>query len=124
MKRSLQQGTLLRIFISENERYEGRPLAEWIVHRAVEEGLAGATVLRGLQGFGWHQQVHSTRILALSEDLPLVVEIVDQEDRIDGFLPHLAEAVPEGLITLEKVRYLHYRRGTGPTPSSPGPATV
>ncbi|MDQ7007829.1 MAG: DUF190 domain-containing protein [Acidobacteriota bacterium] len=105
MKQRLEPGLLLRIFISENERHEGRPLADWIVRRALEEGLAGATVLRGLQGFGGHRQVRSAHILALSDDLPLVVEIVDREARIEAFLPQLAEAVPEGLITLEKVQY-------------------
>lgn len=110
MIRRMQDGTLLRIFIGENERHEGRPLAEWIVRRAMEEGLAGATVLRGLQGFGLSHHLHTTRVLRLSEDLPLVVEIVDEEEKVKAFLPLLHDAVAEGLITLEKVRFLLHRR--------------
>jgi PII-like signaling protein len=107
--KSQSEGQLLRIFIGESDRWEGRPLYEAIVHRARAVGLAGATVIRGLEGFGAHSRLHTTRILRLSEDLPVVVEIVDQADRIEQFLPALDEMVIEGMVTLEKVRVIAYR---------------
>jgi len=107
------EGELLRIFLGESDRHGGRPLHEVIVHRAREAGLAGATVLRGLAGFGAHSRIHFARILRLSQDLPLVVEIVDRPERIEAFLPVLDELVQEGMITLEKVRVVAYRSGTG-----------
>ena len=100
---------LLRIFIGESDKHEGRPLYERIVEIAREQGLAGATVLRGTYGFGAHSRLHSAKILRLSEDLPMVVEIVDRPDRIEAFLPILDGMITEGLITLEKVRVLAYR---------------
>jgi hypothetical protein len=106
------EGQLLRIFIGESDRWEGRPLYEAIVRRARETGLAGATVLRGMEGFGAHSRVHTARILRLSTDLPIVVEIVDRPERIEAFLPLLDEMVAEGMITLEKVRIIAYRHGT------------
>jgi len=106
------EGQLLRIFIGESDRWEGRPLFEAIVRRAREVGLAGATVLRGMEGFGAHSRVHTARILRLSTDLPIVVEIVDRPERIEAFLPLLDEMVTEGMITLEKVRIIAYRHGT------------
>jgi hypothetical protein len=105
-----EDGMLLRIFIAESDRHRGRPLYEAIVLAAREQGLAGATVLRGVLGYGAHSQLHAAKVLSLSEDLPLVVEIVDTEERLDSFLPWLDEAVGEGLVTLEKVRVLRYRR--------------
>lgn len=108
------QAQLLRIFIGESDRAEGRPLYEAIVLAAREAGLAGATVLRGLEGFGAHSRIHTARILRLSEDLPIVVEIVDREDRIAAFLPRLDAMVGEGLITLETVQVLIYRHGERP----------
>jgi PII-like signaling protein len=107
--KSQAEGQLLRIFIGESDRWEGKPLYEAIVHRARELGLAGATVVRGLEGFGAHSRLHTTRILRLSEDLPVVVEIVDEADRIESFLPVLDEMVDEGMVTLEKVRVIAYR---------------
>jgi PII-like signaling protein len=107
--KSQSEGQLLRIFIGESDRWEGRPLYEAIVHRARAAGLAGATVIRGLEGFGAHSRLHTTRILRLSEDLPVVVEIVDEGDRIEAFLPALDEMVVEGMVTLEKVRVIAYR---------------
>jgi PII-like signaling protein len=107
--KSQSEGQLLRIFIGESDRWEGRPLYEAIVHRARAAGLAGATVIRGLEGFGAHSRLHTTRILRLSEDLPVVVEIVDNADRIEAFLPALDEMVDEGMVTLEKVRVIAYR---------------
>jgi PII-like signaling protein len=106
-------GQLLRIFIGESDRWEGRPLYEAIVHRARAAGLAGATVIRGLEGFGAHSRLHTTRILRLSEDLPVVVEIVDRAERIEAFLPALDEMVDEGMVTLEKVRVIAYRAPEG-----------
>lgn len=106
-----RDGKLLRIFIGENDKYEGRPLFEWIVRKARESGLAGATVLRGLEGFGARSRLHTTKVLRLSTDLPIVVEIVDTEDKIEAFLPLIDEAVGEGLATLEKVEVRFYRSG-------------
>jgi hypothetical protein len=105
------EGQLLRIFVGESDRWHGRPLHEAIVARARETGLAGATVLRGLEGFGAHSRIHTARILRLSEDLPLVIEIVDRAERIAAFLPALDEMVREGMITLERVQVIAYRSG-------------
>ena len=105
------EGELLRIFIGESDHWNGKPLFEAIVLRARELGLAGATVLRGLEGFGAHSRLHTSSILRLSQDLPIVVEIVDQRDRIEAFLPILDEMVHEGMITVEKVRVIAYREG-------------
>jgi len=104
-------GELLRIFIGESDRWHGQPLSEAIVRRAREHGLAGATVLRGLEGFGAHSRIHTSSILRLSEDLPIVVEIVDEREIIEAFLPLLDEMVTEGMITVEKVRVIAYREG-------------
>ena len=103
------EGTLLRIFIGESDTWEGRPLYQAIVSRVREEGIAGATVIRGIEGFGAHSRIHTTRILRLSEDLPVIVEIVDATDRIDRILPMLDSMVTEGLITMEKVHIVAYR---------------
>ena len=103
------EGKLLRIFIGESDTWRGRPLYEAIVRRLREEGFAGATVIRGIEGFGAHSHVHSARILRLSEDLPLVIEVVDKEDRIAKALPILDEMVTEGLVTLERVEIVAYR---------------
>lgn len=104
-----QSGKLLRIFIGESDRHKGRPLYEWIVRKAREEGLAGATVLRGLEGFGAHSRIHTAKVLRLSSDLPIVIEIVDTEEKIDAFLPLIDEAVAEGLATVERVEVHFYR---------------
>ncbi|TAH34396.1 MAG: DUF190 domain-containing protein [Planctomycetota bacterium] len=105
------EAELLRIFIGESDRRGGRPLHELIVEEARRRGLAGATVLRGQLGFGAHSRIHTTKILRLSEDLPVVIEIVDRADRIAAFLPVLDELVEEGLVTLETVRVISYRSG-------------
>ena len=105
------EGQLLRIYVDETDRWEGRPLYQAIVLKAREKGLAGATVLRGMEGFGAHSRIHTTRILRLSEDLPVVVEIVDKVERIQAILPELDQMVGEGLITLEKVHIIAYRHG-------------
>ncbi len=106
-----KDGHLLRIFIGENDRHEGQPLYAWIVREARRQGLAGATVLRGLEGFGAHSRLHTARILRLSTDLPIVVEIVDTRDKIENFLPVIDKAIVEGLATLEKVEIRFYRSG-------------
>ena len=103
------EGTLLRIFIGESDKHHGRPLFEAIVLKARELNLAGATVLRGLMGFGAASRIHTAKILRLSEDLPIVVELVDTPERIEAILPFLDEVVTEGLMTLEKVQVIKYR---------------
>jgi PII-like signaling protein len=107
---------LLRIFFGENDRHEGRPLYEAIVLKAREAGLGGATVLRGPMGFGHSSRLHTAKILRLSEDLPLIIEIVDAEAKIDAFLPVLDGMMSSGLVTLEKVQVLQY--GTARTEPS------
>ena len=107
------EGDLLRIFIGESDRHEGRPLFEAIVQLARKRGLAGATVLRGLEGYGAHSRVHTAKLLRLSEDLPIVIELVDRPERIEAFLPDLDAMVTEGMITLEKVRIIKYRQKEG-----------
>ena len=103
------QGKLLRIFVGESDTWHGKPLYEAIVLRAREEGLAGATVVRGIEGFGASSRVHTTRLLELSSDLPVVIELVDSADRIEAFLPVLDEMVGEGLVTSETVHIVAYR---------------
>ena len=103
-----EQAQLLRIFIGEDDRHDGRPLYQAIVERARELHLAGATVLRGPMGFGHSSRLHTTRILRLSDDLPLVIEIVDREDRIEAFLPELEHMMGSGLVALEKARVIRY----------------
>lgn len=105
------EAELLRVFVGETDRHAGRPLYEVIVEEARKAGLAGATVLRGVLGFGAASRIHTAKILRLSEDLPMVVEIVDKPDRIAAFLPTLDGLLQEGLITLERVRILAYRHG-------------
>lgn len=102
------EAKLLRIFFGEADRFEGKPLCEAIVLKAREMGLAGATVLRGPMGFGKSSRLHTSKILRLSEDLPLLIEIVDGEDKIDAFLPILDAMMGSGLVTLEKVTVLRY----------------
>ena len=103
---------MLRIFIGEDDRCDGSPLYEAIVLKAREQHLAGATVLRGAMGFGASSRLHTTKILRLSEELPLVVEIVDSEENINAFLPILDDMMTSGLVTLEKVQVLKYGAGT------------
>jgi len=103
------EGKLLRIFIGESDTWHGRPLYEAIVRRVRESGLAGATVLRGIEGFGADSRLHTSRILRLSEDLPVVIEIVDTPERIDEVLPLLDEMIGEGMVTVERVDVIAYR---------------
>jgi PII-like signaling protein len=105
------EGRLLRIFIGESDTWHGKPLYEAIVMRAREEGLAGTTVVRGLEGYGASSHVHTTRLLELSSDLPIVIEIVDADDAIQRFLPILDEMVPNGLVTTEAV-HIEIHRGS------------
>ena len=109
-----KDGKLLRIFIGEDDKHQGVALYEWIVRRAREQGLAGATVLRGLEGFGAHSRLHTAKILRLSTDLPIVIEIVDTEDKIEAFLPTIDDAIGEGLATLEMVEVRFYRSRQSP----------
>lgn len=103
-----KQAVLLRIFIGEDDRADGSPLYEAIVLKAREQHLAGATVLRGAMGFGASSRLHTSKILRLSEDLPLVIEIVDSEEKVNAFLPLLDGMMTSGLITLEKLQVLQY----------------
>jgi uncharacterized protein len=107
------EGQLLRIFIGESDHWHGRPLHEAILLAAREIGLAGCTVVRGMAGFGATSLIHTVKILRLSEDLPMIIEIVDKPERIAAFLPKLDEMVSDGLVTLEKVNVLIYRHNGG-----------
>lgn len=109
-----EDGCLLRIFIGESDKWHGRPLYEAIVMKARELHLAGATVLRGPMGFGAQSRLHTTKILRLSEDLPMVIEIIDSKEKIDELMPHIDEMVQEGLVTLEPVQVIKYRAGQTP----------
>jgi len=103
------EGKLLRIFIGESDTWHGKPLYEAIVQVARSEGLAGATVLRGIEGFGADSRLHTSRILRLSEDLPVVIEIVDTAEKVESVLPKLDEMVGEGMLTIERVHVIAYR---------------
>ncbi len=109
-----QDGCLLRIFIGESDKWQGKPLYEAIVMKAREMHIAGATVLRGPMGFGANSRLHTLKVLRLSEDLPMVIEIVDSREMIDGLLPHIDQMVQEGLVTMEKVQVIKYRGKTNP----------
>ena len=104
-----QDGCLLRIFIGENDKWQGQPLYEAIVMKARELHLAGATVLRGPMGFGAKSRLHTAKVLRLSEDLPILIEIVDSREKIEEFLPQIDQMVQDGLVTLEKVEVIKYR---------------
>jgi PII-like signaling protein len=110
-----EKGQLLRIFIGEDDKHERLPLYEWIVRKARKQGLAGATVLRGLEGFGARSHLHTSRILRLSSDLPIIIEIVDTPDKIEAFLPIVDEAIQDGLATVEAVQIRFYRAQTPPS---------
>jgi uncharacterized protein len=109
------EGKLLRIYIGESDRYHRKPLYQAIVEMLRKEGLAGATVLRGIEGFGAHSHLHTARILRLSEDLPIIIEVADQAERIEKILPRLDEMVTEGMLTLERVEILAYRANPKPS---------
>ena len=107
-----QDGCLLRIFIGESDKRDGKLLYEWLVLRAREQGLAGATVLRGMMGFGAHSRLHTFKIERLSEDLPVIIEIVDTREKLETFLRLVDAEIVEGLATLEKADVRFYRSGT------------
>ena len=102
-------GKLLRIFVDEQDKWKGQPLYEAIILLAKKEGMAGATALKGFMGFGAKSRLHTSKILRLSEDLPIVIEFVDSEENINSFLPYLDEMVQEGMITMENVNVVCYR---------------
>jgi PII-like signaling protein len=104
-----ENGYLLRIFVGESDKHGHRPLYEEIVLKAREFGLAGATVTRGVMGFGKNSILHTAKILRLSEDLPIVIEIVDSLEKVESFLPELNAMIRDGLVTLERVRVVHYK---------------
>ena len=105
------EGYLLRIFIGESDRHEGKLLYEWIVLRAREEGLAGATVMRGMMGFGAHSRLHTFKIERLSQDLPIIIEIVDTREKLEKFLSLIDNEIEEGMATLERAQIHFYRSG-------------
>jgi PII-like signaling protein len=107
-----EEGQLLRVFVGESDKWEGKPLYEALVLKAREMGIAGATMLRGLMGYGAASRVHTAKILRLSEDLPVIVEIVDSQEKIASFLPVIDEMIQEGLVTLERVQVILYRHNT------------
>src|ERR1700726_3913866 len=109
-----RDAVLLRVFIGEDDQHKHMPLYEAIVLKAREQHLAGATILRGPMGFGHSSRLHTAKILRLSEDLPIVIEIVDSEDKIRGFLPELEKMMGSGLVTLEKVQVLQYGKNNAP----------
>ncbi len=104
-----EDGQLLRIMIGETDKYRRIPLYEWIVKQARKQGMAGATVLRGIQGFGANSLIHTTKILRLSEGLPVVIEIIDTKEKIESFLPIIDGAIEEGIATVEKATVRFYR---------------
>jgi PII-like signaling protein len=105
-----EEGMLLRIFIGESDSFKGKPLYEQIVLKARELNLAGATVIHGTMGFGAGSRIHTAKIVRLSEDLPIIVELVDTEEKLNSLMPFLDETVEEGLITMERVKVVKYRR--------------
>jgi PII-like signaling protein len=109
-----EDAVLLRIFIGESDRWKHQPLYEAIVIRARELQLAGATVLRGSMGFGKSSRLHTAKILRLSADLPIIIEIVDTEEKVNAFLPALDEMMGGGLVTIEKAKVIRYRHGSAP----------
>jgi len=115
-----QEAILLRIFIGESARWHHQPLYEAIVLKAREVHLAGATVIRASMGFGKSSRLHTTKIIRLSDDLPVVIEIVDSEEKINAFLPVLEEMMHSGLMTLERARVIFYRGEKARAPSAPG----
>lgn len=108
-----KEAVLLRIFVKENDKWQGKPLHMAIVEEAHKQGLAGATVLRGVVGFGSSSEIHTTRLLELSSELPMVVEIVDWEDRVESFLSQISEMMERGLATKERVQVVWYQSKTG-----------
>lgn len=104
-----ENGSLLRIFISENSRHEGKSLYEWIARQAQQQGLAGVTIIRGMEGFGSHKEIHSSKMLDLSFNLPIIVHIVDTHEKIEDFVNQLDSVIEEGLVTVQPVHMRAYR---------------
>ena len=104
-----EEGFLLRIFVGESDKHDGMALYEWIVRRAKQEKLAGATVIRATEGFGAHSHIHSAKILQLSTDLPIIIEIIDTQEKIEAFIPIIDSVIQDGLVTMEKVQIRLYR---------------
>jgi len=104
-----QTGAILRVYVGEGDHFNGKPLHEAVVEAALESGLAGATVLRGILGYGAHHRIHSSRILRLSGELPLVIQIIDREDKLRAFLPRLDEMIAEGMASIEPAEVIFYR---------------
>lgn len=109
-----RDGYALKVYVGERDKHGHVPLYEWIIQQAREQGLAGATAFRGIEGFGAHSQVHTTKILRLTDDLPILIEIIDTKEKIESFLPILDKAMPEGLATLQTVEIRLYRSGSPP----------
>ena len=103
-----KEGCLLRIFVGESQRHDGRPLYEWLVLKARQEGLAGATVVRGIMGFGPNSVIYTSKVLRLSEDLPIIIEIVDSHENLERFLELIDGVIVEGLVTMEHARVHFY----------------
>jgi PII-like signaling protein len=116
----MDEGCLLRIFVGERDKHEGMPLYEWIVERARDANIAGATVLRGMAGYGTHHRIHTAKVLRLSVDLPIVVEIIDTVENIKRFMPVLESAQHEGLATLERVEFHSFKKSSAHTPEQDG----
>jgi PII-like signaling protein len=108
MKAVTEKGELLRIFLNETSRYEGKPLYHVIVQRALDAHLRGATVLKSPMGFGVHREIHTSHLVEVSRDLPIIIEIVDAADRIEAFMPVLEDMISEGLVTRERVEVIRY----------------
>ncbi len=107
--KTAESWTLLRVFAGENDKHRGKPIYEQIVMKARELDLAGATVIRGILGFGAHSRIHSAKLLSLSDDLPILIEVVDSQEKIEQLLPYIDSVVEEGLVTMEKVQVIAYR---------------
>lgn len=108
--KTFQSGKLLRIFVGELDTHRGQPLYQWLIAEARRQGLMGATALRGLEGFGAHSELHTAKVLCLSVDLPVVIEIIDSAERIDSFLVTVDDVIDEGLATVERVDMHRYRK--------------
>lgn len=120
--KSESTGKLLRIFVGERDRWKGQPLYTALVEELRHAGLAGATVFKGIEGFGGHSVVHAARVFDLSTDLPVLIEVVDSEEKIRAFLPTIERMVREGLVTLETVEVIHYLAGEVKRPGRDTPA--
>jgi len=107
-----ETGQLLRIFIGESDKHEGKPLYEWLIRTAKQNGLAGATVIRAMQGFGAHSQIHTAKILDISTDLPIIIEIVDGPEKIESFLSQVEPIIQGGIATLEEIQICFYKPRT------------